>query len=463
MNTSVERINAHTVKLTVTVPAADVDTAIDAAYKSIAKKVKIPGFRAGRAPRPMIDSHVGRETVLAEAQDELLNSAYSKALDSESLRPIARPSVDEPSLIERGKDFEFTAQVEVRPELTLSSIEGLSATVPSAITSDAEIDAQIEHAREQFATLEPVEDRGLTADDYALISFVGTVDGEEYEGNTVDGYLYEMGRGLMPHQFDEGLIGAMPGEERVVAFAVPDTSSNPEFVGKTVSFVVNVKEIKAKVLPEVNEEFAANAGGYDSVEEMRASLRQTMDNAKQVGRGRAIERGVRQALAERLVGEIPDAMIKTTQGQMMRDFMNGLESRGLSLPDYLNATGATMEVIEAQTAEQARTVVTEELALEALFRHLGLEVTDADIDEEISLIASSSTSDPAELRRSWEESGVIEALREQVIHKKAMEWLADPKNVAIIEFDASDDDAGADEDAGAVTDADADSDAKDKG
>lgn len=463
MNTSVERINAHTVKLTITVPAADVDTAIEAAYKNIARKVKIPGFRAGRAPKPIIDSHVGREAVFAEAQDELLNSAYSKALDGESLRPIARPSVDEPGLIERGKDFEFTAQVEVRPELTLSSIEGLSATVPSAITSEAEINAQIEHARNQLATLEPVEERGLAADDYALISFVGTVDGEEYEGNTVDGYLYEMGRGLMPSQFDEGLIGAMPGEERVVAFTVPDTSSNPEFVGKTVSFVVNVKEIKAKVLPEVNEEFAANAGGYGSVEEMRSALRQTMDNAKQVGRGRAIERGVRQALAERLVGEAPEAMIKTTQGQMMRDFLNGLESRGLSLPDYLNATGATMEMLEAQTAEQARTVVTEELALEALFRHLGLEITEADIDEEISIISSSSAaSDPAELRRSWEESGVIEALREQVIHKKAMEWLVDSKNVAIIEVDAaSDDDAGADVDAGA--DADADADAKDKG
>lgn len=457
MNTSVERINAHTVKLTITVPATDVDTAIEAAYKSIAKKVKIPGFRAGRAPKPMIDSRVGRETVLAEAQDELLNSAYNKALESESLRPIARPSVDEPALIERGKDFEFTAEVEVRPELTLSSIKGLSATVPAAITTDAEIEAQIEHAREQFATLEPVEERGLTADDYALISFVGTVDGEEYEGNTVDGYLYEMGRGLMPPQFDEGLIGAMPGEERTVAFEVPETSGNPEFIGKTVSFVVNVKEIKAKVLPEVNDEFAANVGGYDSVEGMYAELRQTMDNAKQVGRGRAVERGVRQALAERLIGEVPEAMIKTTQGQMMRDFLNGLESRGLSVPDYLSATGATMEVIEAQTAEQARTVVTEELALEALFRQLDMEVTEADIDEEIALIASSGTSDPAELRRSWEESGVIDVLREQIIHKKAVEWLMDPKNVAIMEFDA-------DNDAGEVADADAnaDADTKDK-
>ncbi len=433
LNTTVERLNAHTVKLTITVPAADVDAAIDAAYKSIAGKIKIPGFRPGRAPKPMIDTHVGRDYVHGEAQDELLNSAYSKAIDAESLRPIARPEVDEPAAIERGKDYEFTATVEVRPELALSSVEGLSITVPSVVTTDAEIDAQIEHTRERFATLEPVEGRALQADDFALISFVGTVDGEEYEGNTVDRYLYEVGRGMMPEAFDEGLIGAEAGAEKSVEFEIPDTSSNPDFVGKTARFEVTIHEIKAKTLPAIDDEFAANVGGYESVAEMRQSLRETMDSAKQTGRLRAIEREARATLAARLEGEVPEAMVDTTRGQMMRDFMTGMESRGISLPEYLQATGSDMDRIESDIAEQAKRSVTEDLALEALFRHLDFVVTDADIDAEIAMISSQADKDPAELRSSFEDSGVIAVLREQVMHNKAMAWLIDPANVAVVE------------------------------
>ncbi len=435
MNTTVERLDAHSVRLTISVPASDVDIAIDAAYKRMAQKIKIPGFRAGRAPRPMIDTHVGREAVLADAQDELLSSAYSKALDSEALRPIAQPEIDEVELIEAGKEFEFTAQVEVRPELTLSSIDGLSVTVPPAATSDAEIDAQIDHARERFASVEPVEGRGVQAEDYVLISFVGTVDGKEYDGNVVDRYLYEMNSGLMPSEFDEGLIGVKSGEDTVVEFEIPDTSTNEEFVGKTASFEVTIHEIKAKVLPEVDDEFATSVGGYDSVEEMRASLRETMDKAKQVGHKRAIEQAAREALAERLDGEVPDAMVENTKGQMMRDFINGLESRGVSLADYLQATGGGMERIESDMGDRARQVVREELALEALFRHQGWEVTDEEIDAEIAEMSSSSDADPAELRRSWEDSGVIAVLREQIMHRRVVGWLMDSANVEVIELE----------------------------
>lgn len=448
MNTTVERLSASSVRLTIRVPSSEVDLAIDAAYKRIAQKIKIPGFRVGRAPRPIIDTHVGRQAVLADAQDELLSSAYSKALDRESLRPITPPQIDEIKQIEPGADFEFTAQLEVRPELKLSSIDGLSVTVPPATASDAEIDAQIDQQRQSFASVCPVEDRSVQAGDYVLISFVGTVDGKEYDGNVVDRYLYEMNAGLMPSEFDDGLVGMNPGEEKVIEFTIPETSTNPEFVGKIASFKVTVHEIKAKVLPEVDDDFAASVGGFDSVEEMRASLRDTLNKAKQITHRRAIERAAREALAERLDGEVPDAMVESTKGQMMRDFINGLESRGIQLEEYLQVTHSTMEQIESDITEQARQAVREELALEALFRHQGWEVTDEQIDAEIAEIASSSESDPAELRRSWEESGVIAVLREQIMHRRAVEWLMDPSNVKVMELDpetldANDKSAGA--------------------
>lgn len=433
MNTTVERLDAAKVRLTVTVTPAEVDESIEDAYKRIAKKVKIPGFRAGKAPKPMIDTHVGREAVIADAQDELLNTSYGNALDAEGLRPLAQPEIGEIDLMEPGKEFTFTAEVEVRPELTISSADGLSVNVPPATATDREIDAQIEHTRDRFATLEPVEDRGIEADDFVLLSFVGTVGGEAYDGNVVDRYLYEMNRGMMPEEFDAGLMGKKAGDEVTVTFEIPDTSSNPEFVGKSAEFAITVHEVKAKVLPEVDDEFASNVGGYDTVAEMRDALREQMDRAKALGHAREVESAVRAALAARLEGDVPEVMVENTKAQMMRDFVNGLESRGSSLESYLAATGGDLDAIDRGIGEQAAASVREELALEALFRHLGMTITDEDIDAEIALLASDTETEPSELRKKWEDSGVISVLKEQITHRKAVEWLTTDGHVEINE------------------------------
>jgi len=433
LNTTVERLDPAKVRLSVTVSAAEVDEAIEDAYKRIAKKVKIPGFRAGKAPRPMIDTHVGREAVIADAQDELLNTSYGDALDAEGLRPLAQPEIGDLDLMEAGKEFAFVAEVEVRPELTLSSVEGLAVNVPPATATDREIDAQIDYTRDRFATLEPVEDRGVQADDYVLISFTGTVGGEAYEGNVVDKYLYEMNKGMMPEEFDAGLVGVETGGEATISFEIPEGSSNPDYVGKTAEFQVTVHEIKAKVLPEVDDDFASNVGGFDTVADMRESLRDQMNKSKALGYSREVERAVRVALADRLEGDIPEVMVESAKGGMLRDFVNGLESRGTSLEDYLAATGGDIDILQNGIAEQAAQSVREELALEALFRHLGYDITDADIDAEISLLAGDADADPAALRKKWEDSGVIAVLKEQITHRKAIEWLMADGNVEINE------------------------------
>lgn len=435
MNTSVEKLGPSRVRMTVSVSAAEVDEAVDEAYKRLAKKIKVPGFRAGKAPKPVIDTHVGREAVIADAQDALLNESYGRALDAEGIRPIASPQIGELGLMEPGKDFEFVAEVDVRPELSLSSVEGLRIHVPPSKATDREIDAQVEHLRERFASLEPVEDRGVEANDFVLISFVGTLDGEEYEGNKVDRYLYEMNRGLMPEEFDAALLGTESGATVTATFPIPETSSEKSYVGKTASFEITVHEIKAKKLPEVDDEFAANVGGYDSVAEMREKLREQLDQSKAVGHGREVERSARAALAERLEGEVPETMVENTHSQMMRDFITGLETRGISMQEYFKATNGNLADLEEGIGEQARQAVTEELALEALFRRQGWAVTDEDIDAEISELAGSSDTDPAELRQKWAESGVLSVLREQIMHRRAVQWLLDPANVEVIETD----------------------------
>ena len=440
LKTSVEKIDAHTIKLAVCVPPDDVDKAIDVAYKRLAKQMKIPGFRKGKAPKPVLDNQVGREAIVADAQDDVLSDSYSRALDTEGIRPIAQPEIDDLEPMVAGSEFEYTAIVQVRPELELSSVEGLTVEVPPREVTQREIDAQIDQMREKFATLEPA-DRGVAEDDFVLVSFVGRVDGEDYEGNAVDKYLYEMGRGLMPDEFERGIIGLEPGEETHIEFVIPETSSVPEFVGKTATFDVTVHEIKAKVLPELDDEFAANAGGYDNVEEMRESIREQFARNREAAYERLRERGARRALADRLEGEVPEKMIENMREQIGRDFFAGLESRGVSVEQYLQATGITPEQLDSDFGKQAEEAATEELALEALFRKLEMEVTEEDVDATILEMAGAVDADAAELRAKWDGAGVISVLKEQIMHRRAVQWLMDEANVEVIEKEPSDEDA----------------------
>jgi len=440
LTTSVERLEGNNVKLTVTVPAAQVDDAIKGAYKRLGAKYRFPGFRPGHAPKAILDQQLGREYILADATEEIINVTYSQAVDLESLRPIESPEMEEVDNVEAGADYTYTAQVMVRPELTISSADPVAVVVPSSTASDELVDAQIESMRDRFATLEPVEDRGVEAEDFVLVSFVGTVDGEGYEGNEVDKYLYEMSRGLMPAEFDAGLIGMKPGEESHIEFQIPDTTSNPEFAGKTAGFDVTVHEVKAKALPEVDDEFASNVGGFDTAEEMRADLKSRLDTQAALQSSQAKERAVRDALAERLEGKVPEAMIHQRANTMMRDFQSMLEQRELTIEGYVAATGVTPEQIQADITTQAGQSVREELALEALFRARGMELTDADMDEEYALMGEAGDGDVDEIRARWAELGLTAVVEEQVTHRKAVNYLletADVTEVDQAEFEAA--------------------------
>lgn len=433
MNTTVEQVNGHTIRLTVTVPPAAVDEAITRAYKDVARKVKIPGFRPGKAPRGVVDTHVGRETVLGEAQEIVLDESYPKAVEAQGLKVIARPEIGELEELLEGAEFTYNVTVEVKPELALSSREGITVTVPPGEATDSEVDAQLEHTRERFASLGPVEGRGVEDSDFALISFTGTVDGEGYEGNVVEKYLYEVGKGLMPTDFDRGLLGIEAGGQTRIEFEVPESSSNPEFVGKTAAFEVTVHEIKMKVLPALDDEFAGTVGGFESLEELKADVKAKLDEAKGTGRARVLERAVRAALAERLEGEVPEAMTQARRSAMMREFIGGLESRGMAFERYIEATGYDSEQILKDIEERAALSVREELALEALFRELGMEVTEDDIAEEIDRLAEAAEMSADELRARWSESSAMEAVSEDIMHRKALQWLTDPANVTITE------------------------------
>ncbi|MDI6713091.1 MAG: trigger factor [Anaerosomatales bacterium] len=422
MQTTVERLEGNRVRLTVTVPAETVDAAIDASYKEFSNKLRIPGFRKGRIPRPIIDTHVGREAVLADALERLIDDTYMRALSMEDLHTMEPPDTGELDALQPGQPYTYTAEVAVRPELSLTSIDGLVVYAGPARTSEREIDAQIEHYRERFATLEPV-DRGVQTGDFVDLSFVGTVDGEPYEGNTVDRYLYETGRGLMPEEFERALVGAKAGDRVVAEFEIPETSSVPEFVGKQARFEIDVHEVKAKVLPELDDEFATSVGGFDTLEELREDIRQKLDGAKATGRQKRIEVLALDALSSRLEGEVPEQLVQNRVNSMTREFFETLEQRGITLPDYVEATGVTVEQIQADIRRQAELRVREELALEALFRAAGLALTDEDVEQAVMQMADGDAEQARRLREQLESAGTLPILKESIRQTKAFEWL----------------------------------------
>lgn len=434
MQTSVERLDDTRVRLTVTVPASDVDREIAAAYARIGAKLRVPGFRPGKAPRPVVDSQVGRENVLAEAQEEIVSESYGRALSAEGLRTVGQPDVGELDLVQLGQDYTYTAEVMLRPALSLSGIDDFAVSVPSSRASDREVDAQIEHTRERFATLEPVE-RPVEASDFALISFTGTVDGEAYEGNTVDRYLYELGKGLMPEEFDVALHGLNSGDSAVAEFVIPDTSSNTEFVGKQARFEIDVHEVRAKMLPDLDDAFASSAAGFDTFDEFREDVRAKLDGAKRSGHVHAIETAALRALVERLEGDVPDEMIETRASSMTREFFENLEERGIGFEQYVAATGVTAEQFRADMREHAEVRVREELGLEALFRAVGMSVTAEDVDEALLEAAGGDAPQAERLRDSLASNGALPIIEEQIMHRKALVWLMDA--VAVTEEEQS--------------------------
>jgi trigger factor len=431
LNTSVEKLEGTNVRVTVTVDAADVDRAVVESYATAAQKLRIPGFRPGRAPRPVIDTHVGRDYVLNEALEKLVSDTYPLAMDELDLRAIERPDFGELDNLVEGEGYSWSAEVATKPQLEISSSDNLAVTVEPAKATDAEIDAQIDYLRDRFATLEPVADRGMAADDFALISFVGTVDGESYEGNIVDKYLYELGKGQMPPEFDAALLGHSAGDQVKVEFTVPDTGAS-EFVGKSAGFDVTIHEIKSKSLPEVDDEFASNVGGFETAEELKTDIRTRLDENKAVGHSRMIEREARGVLAERLVGEIPDAMIDSRKESLTEDFFNSLKERGIGMAEYIEATGVALEQIQEDIGREARLQVCEEFALEGLARSLGMDITEDDITEELGRNLDEGET-PEQLREQLRRNGALPLLREQIARRKALRWLME--NVKVNEQD----------------------------
>ena len=423
MNATVESLEKDTVKVTVTATPEEVEAAISRAYADIAAKVRIPGFRKGKVPRPVLEANIGRPAVLAQASEDLAASIFPAAIEQLGLFPAEPAEVEEIDVVSPDEEFVVEATVKIRPEFELESVDGLEVSVEPATPSEKLVDAQIEYLRDRFATLEVVEDRGIEPEDFALLSFVGYVDGDTYENNEVSAYLYELGRGQMPAEFDQALLGARAGDEIVAEFPIPDSSMRPDFVGKIARFDINVGEVKAKVLPPVDEEFAESVGGFESVEDLRADIRKRLAESRETTHHQAVELEARKALAERLVGDVPEQLVLSRRDEMFADLERSLASQDLEFEQYLRLMGVSAADLEEDLRERSTDAVKQDLALEALFRLKGLEIAPDSLDEELTRMAERYEMSLAEIRELFLTRGMLPMVRLELLRRVAVDWL----------------------------------------
>ena len=386
MSLQVEKLEKNMAKLTIEVPASDLEKALQSAYKKQKNKISLPGFRKGKVPRQMIEKMYGAEIFFDDAANEIIPKAYADAYDECELEIVSRPEINIVQ-IEKGKPFIFTAEVATKPEVTLGEYKGLEVDKLSTRVTQKEVEAKIEEEAEKNARTVTVEDRAVQDGDEVILDFEGFVDGEAFEGGKGENYPLTIGSGSFIPGFEEQLVGAEAEKEVEVKVTFPEDYHAEELKGKEAVFKCTVHEIKAKELPEIDDEFAAEVSEFDTLDEYKADVKAKIKEQKATdGKRKQEDQAVEQAIKNASY-EIPDAMVDTQISQMANDFAQRIQSQGLTMEQYYQFTGMTEEKMNEEFKPQAVKRIETRLVLEAIAKAENIEISDEKLDEEIAKMA----------------------------------------------------------------------------
>ena len=386
MSLQVENMEKNMAKLTIEVSAEELEKAIQGAYLKQRNKISVPGFRKGKVPRQMIEKMYGVGIFYEDAANALIPTAYGKAYDECELDIVSQPKVEVVQL-EKGKPFIFTAEVAVKPEVTLGEYKGLSVDKVSNRVTAKEIDAKLEEEQKKNARTVVVEDRAVQDGDEVVLDFEGFVDGVAFEGGKGENYPLTIGSGSFIPGFEEQLIGAEAEKEVEVNVTFPEEYHSEDLAGKAAVFKCTVHEIKAKELPELDDEFAAEVSEFDTLDAYKADIKAKIKEQKIAdGNRKKEDQAVEKAVANATM-EIPEAMIDTQVNQMAQDFAQRIQQQGLSMEQYFQFTGMTAESMMEELSPQAVKRIETRLVLEAIAKAENIEITDERIDEELAKMA----------------------------------------------------------------------------
>jgi trigger factor len=426
VKTNITELPDSRVRVDVEVPTEALERELKSAAADLGREMRVPGFRSGKVPPEVVLRQVGREAVLDEAVRRGLPGWYEQALADAGIQAVGDPQVDLTDLPEKGAPLAFTIEIGVVPPARLGEYRGVEVGRREPKVDDQEVQAELERLRESYASLENV-DRAAAQGDFVVMDYVGSLDGEPFEGGEGRGQVVELGSGRLIPGFEEQLVGASAGEERTVELSFPEDYPAEQLAGQEASFEVQVKEVKEKQLPELDDDFAVEAGGYDSLDELREEIESRIAQAEE----RAIEVEFREAAVDAAVAnaqvQVPHELVHSKSHEMWHRTARRLAAQGVNPEQYLTMMGKSEEELVVESEPEAETALKREAVLAAIVEAEGIEVSDEEIEQALRASAPPDASDK-QLKRALKRAraqGAEEALREDIAMRKAVDLVVE--------------------------------------
>jgi len=423
VKSAVETLNPTRARITVEVEFAELKPSLDAAYQRIAKQVNIPGFRKGKVPPPVIDRQVGRGAVLDEAINEALPKLYVQALEENDLQPLAQPDIDITKL-EDNQTLEFTAEVDVRPSIEVPAYDDLAIEVEDITVSDDDLEEQVQHLRERFATLNDV-DRPVQEGDVVTIDLVASRDGDTVEGGEVSGYSYKVGSGELIEGVDAALVGLSAGEETTFT----STLLGGDNAGEDVDVLVRVATVKEQELPELDDEFAQTASEFDTAEELRDDLRTRLERGKRLEQAASARDAVLEKLLDSAEIPLPEGAVASEIAGRRQDIEQQLTYAGLTMEQYLDNEKQTVDEFEADLEKRVRDAMAAQFLLDEVAKKEQLGVDQAELSQHLMRRAQQSGQNPDDFIKHMIEHNHVPEMVAEVVRGKALALIVESATV----------------------------------
>ncbi len=429
MSVQIEKLENSMVKMTIEATAEEFESALQKSYLKNRKSIALPGFRKGKAPRPMIEKAYGVGIFYEDAANELIPALYAKAADESGLEIMSQPDIDV-TQIEKGQPFVFTATFAVKPEVTLGDYKGLKVLKRKAAVTAAEVEAELKRVQEQNSREVSVEDRPVADGDTAIIDFEGFVDGVAFEGGKGENHSLVIGSHSFIDTFEEQLIGHAIGEEVEVNVTFPAEYHSADLAGKAAMFQVKINAIKVKELPELDDDFASDVSEFDTLAEYKDSIKKDLTERKEKANKTDIENELVDLAVENAAMDMPEVIVDGQARNMLNEFAQRLQYQGMKIEDYMKYTGMTAEAMMAEMRPQAEKRVRTRLVLEAIAAAEGIEVTAEDLEKEFETMAATYKMEVAKIKELLGEDEVSSMKKDLAVQKAIDLLVAEAKLVA---------------------------------
>ena len=429
MKATWEKIEKNKVVLNVEVDAEQVALALDRAFKKVVSKVNIPGFRKGKVPRQIFEARYGVESLYQDALDILLPESYIKAIEETKIEPVDRPDV-EVEQFGKGQALIYKATVTVKPEVQLGEYKGIEVPQADTNVTEEEVAAELKRLQERHAELVAVEEGAAEKGDIAVIDFDGYLDGEPFEGGKAEKYSLELGSGSFIPGFEDQVVGMTKGEEKDINVTFPEDYHAEQLKGKEVVFKVKLHDIKRKVLPELDDEFAKDVSEFDTLDEFKEDIVKKLQERKEKESKEKREELVVEKAASNAEVEIPDVMISNEVERMYNDFANRMKMQGLTLDMYLQLTGQDEAAVKEQMRPDAEKRIRNDLVLEAIAKAESITATEEEIDKELDRLAEQFQRTKEEIRNILSANGSLQTVEHDLKVRKTIEFLVEHSKTA---------------------------------